>query len=59
MAVQVAIITLNRPKALNALNGALIVELVDALEKFDKDPGCSAIVLTGEILRTIQIRAIR
>jgi enoyl-CoA hydratase/carnithine racemase len=57
--VQVAIITLNRPKALNALNGSLIVELVDALEKFDKDPGCSAIVLTGEILRTIQIRAIR
>lgn len=44
---KVAIITLNRPKALNALNGALIVELVDALEKFDKDPGCSAIVLTG------------
>jgi enoyl-CoA hydratase/carnithine racemase len=34
-------------QALNALNGALIVELVDALENFDKDPGCSAIVLTG------------
>lgn len=47
-APQVAIITLNRPKALNALNGALIVELVDALEKFDKDAGCSAIVLTGD-----------
>ncbi len=37
----------NELQALNALNGALIVELVDALENFDKDPGCSAIVLTG------------
>ena len=43
----VATITLNRPDALNALNRALIVELVGAIEQFDADEAIGAIVLTG------------
>jgi len=43
----VAIVTLNRPKALNALNAALLAELVSALEGFDTDDTVRAIVLTG------------
>jgi enoyl-CoA hydratase len=39
--------TLNRPKALNALNDALIDELVAALQRFDRDDGIGAIVITG------------
>ncbi|HET7764786.1 MAG TPA: enoyl-CoA hydratase [Burkholderiales bacterium] len=44
---RVALITLNRPKQLNALNDALMDELGDALAKFDADDGIGAIVLTG------------
>jgi enoyl-CoA hydratase len=43
----VAVVTLNRPKALNALNAELLNELVAALEGFDMDDGVRAIVLTG------------
>ncbi len=43
----VAIVTLNRPKQLNALNGALIAELTRALAGFDADPEIGAVVLTG------------
>jgi len=43
----VAIVTLNRPKALNALNSELLGELVQALEAIDFDDGLHAIVLTG------------
>jgi enoyl-CoA hydratase/carnithine racemase len=43
----VAVVTLNRPKALNALNAELLSELVAALEGFDVDDGVRAIVLTG------------
>jgi enoyl-CoA hydratase len=43
----VALVTLNRPKVLNALDFALIAELADALEALDRDPACRAIVLTG------------
>jgi enoyl-CoA hydratase len=39
--------TLNRPKALNALNDALIDELVAALQRFDRDDAIGAIVITG------------
>ncbi len=39
--------TLNRPKALNALNSELLAELVHALEAFDTDNAVRAIVLTG------------
>ena len=44
---RVALITLDRPKALNALNNELIDELMDALRKFDADEGIGAVVLTG------------
>jgi len=44
---KVLIITLNRPKALNALNSGLMSELIDALEKADANPQVSCIVLTG------------
>jgi enoyl-CoA hydratase len=43
----VGVITLNRPKALNALNAQLIGELNVALDGFDADPAVGAIVLTG------------
>ena len=43
----VGLITLNRPKALNALCHALFGELIHAAKKFDKDPAIHAIVLTG------------
>lgn len=44
---KVGLITLNRPKQLNALNDALIDELCDALLKFDADEGIGCMVLTG------------
>ncbi|KAF1033727.1 MAG: putative enoyl-CoA hydratase echA8 [Burkholderia lata] len=44
---RVGLITLNRPKALNALNDALMDELGDALKAFDADDGIGAIVVTG------------
>ncbi|RDW89460.1 ClpP [Coleophoma cylindrospora] len=40
-------VTLNRPKALNALCTPLITELNTALQAFDSSPSISAIVLTG------------
>jgi enoyl-CoA hydratase len=43
----VGIVTLNRPKALNALNGALIDELNRALAGFEADDGVGAVVITG------------
>jgi enoyl-CoA hydratase len=43
----VGIITLNRPKVLNALNPMLMKELADALEAFDTDPELRVIILTG------------
>ncbi|HVZ70549.1 MAG TPA: enoyl-CoA hydratase [Rhizomicrobium sp.] len=44
---RVGIVTLNRPKALNALNGELLGELVQALEEWDRDDAIGCIVLTG------------
>jgi len=44
---RVGLITLNRPKALNALNDALMDELGQALLAFDADDAIGAIVLTG------------
>lgn len=43
----VGIITLNRPKQLNALNDQLISELNSALDSFENDPEIGAIVITG------------
>ncbi|WP_213299290.1 enoyl-CoA hydratase [Paraburkholderia sacchari] len=44
---KVGLITLNRPKALNALNDALMDELGAALKAFDADEEIGAIVITG------------
>lgn len=41
------LITLNRPKALNALCDELIGELNCAAQSFDKDDSVGAIVITG------------
>jgi enoyl-CoA hydratase len=41
------LIRLNRPKALNALNRAVMEELTRALQAFDADPEIGAIVITG------------
>ena len=43
----VGIVTLNRPRQLNALAGPLMAELVDAVERHDADPAIRAIVVTG------------
>jgi enoyl-CoA hydratase len=43
----VGIVTLNRPKELNALRTDLRRELVEALEEFDRDDGIGCIVITG------------
>jgi len=43
----VALVTLDRPGALNALSFDLLDELVDALETLDRDAGCRAVVITG------------
>jgi enoyl-CoA hydratase len=44
---RVGLITLNRPKALNALNDALMNELGAALLQFDGEENIGAIVITG------------
>ena len=43
----VALITLNRPDALNALNSQLVDELIDAVQAFDTDDAIGCMVLTG------------
>ena len=43
----VGLITLNRPKALNALSSPLMAELTEALDAFEADNNIRAIVLTG------------
>lgn len=43
----VGLIRLNRPQALNALNGQITNEAFTAMELFDRDPAISAIILTG------------
>jgi enoyl-CoA hydratase len=43
----VGLITLNRPKALNALCDALVREMGAALDGFEADPAIGAIVVTG------------
>jgi enoyl-CoA hydratase len=43
----VALVTIDRPEALNALSFDLLDQLADALEALDADPDCRAIVITG------------
>jgi len=44
---KVGIVTLNRPKALNALNNQLMDELGAALKAFDADPAIGCMIVTG------------
>ena len=44
---RVGIIRFNRPQALNALNAALIGELIAAIEAFEADAGLGCILITG------------
>jgi enoyl-CoA hydratase len=44
---KVGVITLNRPKQLNALNSQLMVELGQALKAFDADPAIGCMIITG------------
>ncbi|UTW50094.1 enoyl-CoA hydratase [Bacterioplanoides sp. SCSIO 12839] len=44
---RVGIITLHRPKSLNALNRQLAREVVDTLKAFDADDNIGAVVITG------------
>ena len=46
-ALKTGLITLNRPKQLNALNDGLMDELGAALKEFDADDGIGCIVITG------------
>ncbi len=46
-ASRVAVITLNRPKQLNALNEQLMTELGTALKAYDADPAIGCVILTG------------
>jgi enoyl-CoA hydratase len=42
-----ALVRINRPKQLNALNGEVMDQLCDALEGLDRDDGVRAMVVTG------------
>ena len=44
---RVGIVTLNRPKELNALNFQLVSELAEALEAFDGDDSIGCMIITG------------
>ena len=44
---KVGLVTLNRPKALNALNSQVLAELLAAFSGFEADPKIGAVVLTG------------
>jgi enoyl-CoA hydratase len=43
----VAITTINRPKALNALNSKTVTELLELSTELEMDPGVRAVILTG------------
>jgi enoyl-CoA hydratase len=44
---KVGLITLNRPKALNALNSQVLADVVAAVKAFDADDAVGAMVITG------------
>ena len=44
---RVSVVTVNRPDVLNALNTALLEELLATLEDLGSDPACGVIVVTG------------
>ena len=43
----IAIVTIDRPKALNALNPQVIEELYNEFDALDKDDSCRVVILTG------------
>src|SRR5690242_18112921 len=43
----VGIVTMNRPRQLNALAGPVMQEIVDALEQHEAEPSIRALVITG------------
>ena len=43
----IAVVTMNRPQALNALSYALVKDLSLALQELDQDHGVRVIVVTG------------
>jgi enoyl-CoA hydratase len=43
----VTLVTLNRPQALNALNGQLLLDLIAVFEAYDADPASRCLVITG------------
>ena len=45
---RVGVVQINRPKAMNALNGPTMSEIMSALEAYDADPAVGAMVLTGD-----------
>ncbi len=47
---QVAIMTINRPKVLNALNAELFRQLALAFSNLEKDENVQVIILTGATL---------
>ena len=44
---RVVLVTLNRPEALNALNGEMLDSIVTELTERDRDPGVGCLVITG------------
>jgi len=44
---EIAVVTVNRPQVMNALNDAVITELGQAFEELGKDEGIKAVILTG------------
>jgi enoyl-CoA hydratase len=44
---RVGLITLNRPKALNALSEGLVADVTTVLDEYERDEGIGAVVLTG------------
>ena len=45
---KIAVLKLNRPKALNALNSEIVTELAENLKKVEANPAVGCIVVTGE-----------
>ena len=45
----IGIITLNRPKALNALSDALFTDLIHAANALDNDPSIGSLIITGSL----------
>ena len=44
---RVAVVRLNRPQALNALNTEMMCEMIDTMQTLDRDPGVGCFVVTG------------